>query len=255
MDLRNEVLVVAWPERQSSIGDGSLSQLAGGLPCHWGTRNEGTSCMREPQTQPRWNIVDFAGTGLDPIDRSMGLFAVFVHGTASSFLIIENESKPWVDARTRVFLRWAPAEGDIRSNAELRVRRLIRIKAAFGISNSDLARICTVSRTQLYKWLSSDEMVQLTATNWQRLADLEQIAQAWNSLSPRPVRDLLNEKIEGGTTLISLLASRKLDGRAIRAVMEKLAKTVSGRPAHRYEKLREGGIQPKPLTGELAWDD
>jgi len=253
MDLRNECVVLESSPRQISIGDISLSELVSGLPCFSGTSSGATPCLSKPQRG--WTFIVSTGTGLDRRDCLIGLFTALLESTANSFLIVDKHTKACIDARANVFLNWAPANSEVRSNAELRAQRLVKIKAAFGMSNSDLARICRISRTQLYKWLSSDESLQLTPANWQRLGDLERIAQDWNELTSSPARDLLNERIHGRTTLISLLASQKLDNGAIRAAIEKLAKTVSSHPLRRDERLHQRGVQPKPLLGELARDD
>ncbi len=218
------------------------------LPFSKGTSSLLARELSESRVPYRWSVVD-------PINRNIASFAIFKNGTANAFIVIEHDSKTHIDASERIRRRYAHDASDVQSNAELRVQRLTHIKAAFGISNTDLARICGVSRTQLYKWLSSEVSIHLTASNWQRLAALELLAHEWNKLSSRPVADLLNEPVNGNKTLMSLLEHPHLDTTAIRDVLGKLAAIISLSPLREDEKLRQRGLKPRPLLGELARDE
>lgn len=178
---------------------------------------------------------------------------ILVGGTASGCFIVSDDQH-FVDAQAAFFSERAGLT-DLQTNVGLRIRRLVTIKSAFGLSNTDLARICQISRTQLYRWLSTDETLQLEPANWQRLADLAQIAEEWNKLSSRPARDILNERVYGDATLLSLLTAPQLDRRAIHRATESLVKMMSSQPQRRDEKLRKAGIKSRPLVGQLAWDE
>jgi hypothetical protein len=202
-------------------------------------------------------IVDLTGTPFEQIDsKAWQMFSQrLMEGTAGAHLVFVGHNRPAQDSRTILAAEWAPKESERRANVELRVRRLVTVKAAFGLSASDLARVCCVSRTQLYKWLSRDEKLHLSPANWQRLSDLARIAEDWNALSSAPARDVLSEKVRGEKTLLSLLSAAQLDHRAIRSAMKKLAQAVSTRPLRRDQKLREAGIKPRPLLGQLPQDE
>jgi len=206
---------------------------------------------------PAWvRIVDFSSASLEQIDSTAWrMFPQLMQSTAGTHLVFVGENLLAQDSRTILAAEWAPKDSERRANVELRVRRLLAIKAAFGLSTSDLARVCSVSRTQLYKWLSRDDKVHLSPSNWQRLSDLARIAEDWNALSAAPARDLLNEKVRDEKTLFSLLSAAQLDHAAIRSAMKKLAKAVSTKSLRRDEKLRKAGIKPRPLLGQLPQDE
>jgi hypothetical protein len=111
-----------------------------------------------------------------------------------------------------------------------------------------------VSRTQLYKWLSDDQEVQLEAENWSRLADLDMLAREWNKLSARPLRVFLTEEVESGATLLSLLSTQHLDVRTIRAAMARYAALPPAMDS-RDSKLRVEGVRPRPRAGKSYWDE
>lgn len=178
---------------------------------------------------------------------------LFIGATAPCFLIVTEDDT--VDARMHLARQWAPDEGVQRSNAALRVGRLVTIKSAFGLSNSDMARICRISRPQLYKWLSDDQMLDMTLPNWRRLAQLEQLAKDWNRISGRPLRAFLDTKVDTKNTILDLLSASRLHERAIRDAMNRFASMSRTVPATRDEKMRQAGIKPRRLTGALPWDD
>lgn len=178
---------------------------------------------------------------------------LFIRTTAPCFFIVSGQDT--VDARTYLTRQWAPDEGIQRSNAALRVSRLITIKSAFGLSNSDMAKICRISRPQLYKWLSDDQMVELALPNWQRLALLEQVAKDWNRLSGRPLRSFLGTKVDGENTILDLLSALPLDERAIRDAMNRFAAMNISLPTRRDGKMREADIKSRLPAGNLLWDD
>jgi hypothetical protein len=215
--------------------------------------SRGTSSLTA--NEPSGAHIPYRWSVLNPINRNIASFAIFKNGTANAFFIFGSDNRSPIDASERLRQEYAPDMADVQSNADLRVQRLIHIKAAFGIPNTDLARICGVSRTQLYKWLSNEVSIQLTTGNWQRLAELEQVALDWNKLSSRPIAELLDERVNGNKTLMEFLELPLLDLATIKNVLRKLAAIVSSRPLRQDEKLRQRGIKPRPLLGELARDD
>jgi hypothetical protein len=177
---------------------------------------------------------------------------LFVGATAGSFQIVcDNEDT--VDARTQIAREWAPDQGVQRSNSSLRLSRLITIKSAFGLSNTDLAKICRISRQQLYKWLSDDQFVELALMNWRRLTQLEQLAKDWNRISARPLRPFLNNKVAGSASLLDLLCAPDIDARSVREAFARFASEPV--PLSREDKLRAAGIRPRRRPGALPWDD
>lgn len=178
---------------------------------------------------------------------------LYIGATAQCYLLdFGNVS---VDARAIVAREWAPTEELHRSNAALRISRLVTIKAAFGFSNSDLARICRVSRPQLYKWLSDEQTLELTAPNWGRIGKLETLAKYWNSVSPRPLERFADVRIGQKMTIIDFLSAAKLDDSAVRDAMNRLASATAELPLSREAKMRQAGLTPSDLPGNLPWDE
>jgi len=178
-----------------------------------------------------------------------------VDGTGSSFCFLNIENNKFIDARGWSQLEWGASPIEARANHQIRLSRLSFIKSALGLSNADLARICRISRTQLYKWLSASSAVQLTQSNWQRIADLHRIAEEWQQISTKPASELLHERLNQGTTLLTLLAARPLDHEAIHGALRDVAKLVTQIPLRPDERLREAGVVSRPPKGKIAWDE
>lgn len=147
------------------------------------------------------------------------------------------------------------SEPDRHGNVDLRVGRLTTVQAAFGLSSTELAGICRVSRAALYKWLASDESLHLSPANWSRLSDLAKLAEDWNKQSSSPPGQLLIEPIESGETLLSMLSAHQLDHGAIHSLFGKLTAMLSQRSPRRDEKLQKAGIKTRPLIGQLQKDE
>jgi len=180
---------------------------------------------------------------------------VFGGATAGSFFSIDEANKLFHYSTIYLPALSAEQEPDRHANVGLRLGRLVTVKAAFGLSNTDFAAVCRVSRAALYKWLSQDETLHLSPGNWQRLSELANLASDWNKISSSPPSQLLNEPLEGGITLLSLLSTPQLNQGAIHDAMKKLADMLPQRPPRRDEKLRQAGIKPRPLIGQLQRDD
>jgi len=175
--------------------------------------------------------------------------------TAASFLSID-------DVGTSFPLLWfagpsaeLASEPDRHGNVDLRVGRLTIVQAAFGLSSTELAGVCRVSRAALYKWLASDESLHLSPANWSRLSDLAKLAEEWNEQSNSPPGQLLLEPFSSGETLFSLLSGHQLDHGAIHSLFGKVAAMLSKRSPRRDEKLRQAGIKTRPLIGQLQKDE
>lgn len=141
------------------------------------------------------------------------------------------------------------------ANVELRIRRLVSTKAAFGLSSTELAIVCRVSRAALYKWLSRDATVHLSPLNWQRVSDLVGFAEDWSNLCSAPPGQFLYEGVDQGATLLSLLSADSLSQSALRGAMKALARMVVKRPLRRDEAQRQAGIRSRPLLGQLPLDE
>lgn len=175
--------------------------------------------------------------------------------TAASFLSVDD-----VGTSFPLLLLADPSaelasEPDRHGNVDLRVGRLTTVQAAFGLSSTELASVCRVSRAALYKWLASDESLHLSPANWSRLSNLAKLAEDWNEQSSSPPGQLLREPFESGETLLFLLSAHQLDHGAIHALFAKLAAMLSKRPPRRDEKLRNAGIKTRPLIGQLQKDE
>ena len=178
---------------------------------------------------------------------------LLVGTTAGSFRVMVGSEE--IDARAHLASQWTTKAGVHRSNSTLRVSRLVTIKSAFGLSNSDLARICRISRPQLYKWLSSDQAVELSPLNWKRLSELALLAKEWNRISTQPLRLFLEIRISRKSRILDLLSASRLNVSAIRNAMNHLASQTGSIPTTREDRLSAAGIKPRRPAGTLPWDD
>lgn len=252
MDMNTRCLQLDLPKRRDTAGSPTayVSNLAcvqnasGGIPLGIISAEAGRlGCILIPSQ---------VGLQTSELEAWQLLRTVLMGATAASVLLISGDSQ--VDAQARIFQEWMPEQSGQRSNVDLRLQRLVTVKTAFGASNSDIARIFRISRTQLYKWMSTDQAVELEAANWQRLVDLAQIAREWSSISSSPLARFLNDKINDKATLLSLLSAANLDLGAIRSELRKFAAVPPDRSS-RHAKLRDAGIKPRPRIGTLSQDE
>lgn len=130
--------------------------------------------------------------------------------------------------------------------------QLSNVKAAFGLSISQLAKVLAVKRPTIYSWMDPETGPEtLRGANRARLNALCDIAHKWNELSKLPPSRHLTASLTKGGSLFALLSADKLDRRAIEEAMKAVAK-VTRRPAETAdartlgERLRKRGFADVP---------
>lgn len=139
----------------------------------------------------------------------------------------------------------------LRSAGELRAERLAAIQSSLGAPIQDLAKLLSISRPQLYKWLDVSNALQMQAASRQRLDHVEELAEHWRSLSPQPLWPLLRNGYE---SLLESLYVAQPDISVIKARMTETAQCLSQVPKSRSQLLREAGFMARPSSRALSSD-
>lgn len=140
-------------------------------------------------------------------------------------------------------------------NGQLRVERIARIQAAFGLPVKTLASVLRVSRAQLYKWFDATRDLSIQGDNAERLVIMEALAQSWRRRSTQPLVAVGQEPIEHADTIIDLLSRPKIDRDAVEHAFDVLAEKLVDRPKTRGERLREAGFTRRRTHRSLRPED
>lgn len=144
--------------------------------------------------------------------------------------------------------------------AQSLAERVSAIKAAFGLTISQLAKVLRVERQTIYDWMDEDHPPQLQEQKRERLAAIEGWAAQWNALCPWPAGKGITTYTVEGATLLDLLLADVLDGARLTHVLRGLSEQVKAEWQRREarslaNRLRARGFQPVPessLRGVLA---
>jgi hypothetical protein len=121
--------------------------------------------------------------------------------------------------------RAEPASARVRTASD----QVTDIKAAFGLSVSQLADVVRVKRPTIYAWFSSDKGPNtLRGAHRDRLSILCRLAEEWNARSTTPPGRFLSAMVVGGASLLQLLSAETLDDVAIYKAFDALAERVRG---------------------------
>lgn len=151
-----------------------------------------------------------------------------------------------IAASAAPFLKEVPATRNIvYIGAELRIRRLAQVQAAFGFTIQELAGILNRSRTQIYKWLDAVEPVELHSESRRRLEQISRLAERWIAQSAVPLSAVSREFLPGGATIVELLSEASIDEGAIGTAFRYLAEQLKDRPQTLSERLRGRGFKPR----------
>ena len=101
---------------------------------------------------------------------------------------------------------------------------IAEIRATLGVSITDLASICGVSRQAVYDWIGGG---QVSNSNLERLMELRRVCLNWQSLADRALGQLLRAKTTEGRSLLDLLIEDPLDRSLIQSHLEALAKRAA----------------------------
>lgn len=144
--------------------------------------------------------------------------------------------------------------------AQSLAERVSSIKAAFGLTISQLAQVLHVQRQTIYDWMDEDHPPQVQGHKRERLAAIQRWAFQWNALCPWPAGRWVASYAVEGNTLLDLLAADVLDEARLTTVLHGLSEQVKAEWQRRGERslanrLRARGFQPVPepsLRGVLA---
>ncbi len=144
--------------------------------------------------------------------------------------------------------------------AQSLAERVSAIKAAFGLTISQLAQVLHVQRQTIYDWLDEDHPPQVQGHKRERLAAIQRWAIQWNALCPWPAGKGVTSYAVEGNTLLDLLAADVLDEARLATVLRGLSEQVKAEWQRREarslaNRLRARGFQPAPassLRGALA---
>jgi transcriptional regulator with XRE-family HTH domain len=106
---------------------------------------------------------------------------------------------------------------------------------------SDLAAVVGVSRPTIHSWIRGEVAVPQDEGTARRLRALYELEMAWRRSSPVPVGQLLRVSVDGGTSLLDLLAQNSSNRaeieRALDAIHTRL--TASGESGESAEVLAQ----------------
>jgi DNA-binding transcriptional regulator YiaG len=139
--------------------------------------------------------------------------------------------------------------GEATSTAQSLAERVSEIKAAFGLSISQLAQVLQVQRQTIYDWMDEEAPRQVQGQNRERLTAIQKLATQWNVLCRWPAgKGIATYEVEG-SNLLALLADDVLDNKRINKAMRDLSEHVTAewqRWEERSvgEQARRRGFQP-----------
>ena len=135
--------------------------------------------------------------------------------------------------------------------AQTLAERVSAIKAAFGLTISQLAQVLHVQRQTIYDWMDEDRPPQVQGQKRERLAAIQRWAIQWNALCSWPAGKGVASYAVEGNTLLDLLAADVLDEARLTTVLRGLSEQVKAEWQLREERslanrLRARGFQPAP---------
>ncbi len=138
----------------------------------------------------------------------------------------------------------APAPA-VQSLAE----RVSAIKAAFGLTISQLAQVLQVQRQTIYDWIDEDKPPQVQGKKGERLAAIQRLAVQWNALCQWPAGKGVATYTVDGDTLLDVLLADVLDEARLQRVMRGLSDQVKAEWQRKEERsfgeqARRRGFQP-----------
>lgn len=139
----------------------------------------------------------------------------------------------------------APRRADVRTVSD----EVAAIKAAFGLSMSQLAEALRVKRPTIYSWIDSARAPEtLRKGNRERLAKLSSLAKAWNRSSDTPPGHYLSAVVDGNFSLIQLLSADPLNPQVVLHAIEAIQIVMrrATLPQTFGERLRSIGFADRP---------
>lgn len=141
------------------------------------------------------------------------------------------------------------------ATAKLRVDRLSKIQASFGIPMTDLAAILAITRQSLYKWLDSEREIVLQEASRERLVSIERLAAAWSNSNSAPLSLAAKEPLASGQSILNLLAQPVLNEDAIKEAFAELLGRLAAMPKSLSQRMTEAGYKRRPSAFALPSDE
>lgn len=133
--------------------------------------------------------------------------------------------------------------------AQSLAERVSEIKAAFGLTISQLAQVLQVQRQTIYDWIDEDNPPQVQGKKGERLAAIQRLAVQWNALCQWPAGKGVATYSVDGDTLLDVLSADVLDEARLQRVMRGLSEQVKAEWQRKEEcsfgeQARRRGFQP-----------
>ena len=141
------------------------------------------------------------------------------------------------------------------TEAGLRVERLMKIQAAFGLSMKDFAEILRISRAQLYKWYDLSEHIELHDSNYSRLVLIDRLANYWRKRSHTPLSRFIREPLQENLTIFDLLKSSTINTTNVEVGFDLIAERLASLGPTREQRLAQAGFKRRPSHRPLTSDD
>jgi hypothetical protein len=135
--------------------------------------------------------------------------------------------------------------------AQSLAERVSAIKAAFGLTISQLAQVLQVQRQTIYDWVDEENPRQIQEQKRERLVAIQRLAVQWNQLCSWPAGKGIATYTVDGDALLDLLSADVLDESRLQPMMRSLSEQVKAEWQRREERslayqLRTEGFQPVP---------
>ena len=195
--------------------------------------------------------VPFRLTERSSISSALLGFAITTIGTGGMLDLSFGQSSFAQPTGASRVLHWARNEEQRPQEAKSPWSLIVEIRAAFGLSVSQLAEVLKVKRQTVYLWLDSSEQPRIQLRNRQRLIDIHALATAWNQLCSRPAGRWLHHTIPGLGSLLDLMSTDRLEPDSIQSAMRATAAAVNAELNSRVgtsiaQRLRQKGFSKPP---------
>lgn len=179
------------------------------------------------------------------------LIVFLIPGTGGSLNAKTAQEYPALSATTpdRSISRATAKDTAPAPVAQSPAERVSQIKAAFGLTISQLAQVLQVQRQTIYDWVDEENPRQIQEQKRERLAAIQRLANQWNALCPWPAGKGVAAYSVDGDTLLDVLSADVLDEARLQRVMRGLSEQVKAERQRREERsfgeqARRRGFQP-----------
>lgn len=175
------------------------------------------------------------------------IYVILTDGTGGNV----DGCRSWWDSTASVVWGVPQSAPGVAPIAQSLAEQVSAIKAAFGLTISQLAKVLRVERQTVYDWMDEENPPQIQGYKRERLAAIQRLAIQWNQFCPWPAGKEIATYAVDGKTLLDLLSADTLDETHLQTVMRGLSKRVKDEWQSKEERslasrLRARGFQPVP---------